>query len=131
MLTLAQQEPAKQVNDLFETKFGRDHRSLLLYIETRVVDNLGRLQKQHLRCNPRRHVQFAHEGGWNDEHSTRWATGVEPIKGHDDWDCIDDLVDAGLVIWDGTGTSPVFKLTDLGWMWAHRLRRERAERNVR
>lgn len=107
--------------------FGKDHKSTLLYIETRCVDHGGLVDKRHLRCNPTRHPQFAHDGGWSDEHSTRWAKGVEPIMGHDDWDCIDNMVDAGLIEWNGTGVHPRFALTEFGWQAAHLLRRQRAE----
>ena len=110
-------------------RFGRDHKSLLLYIETRCVDNDGKLEKAHLRCNPDRHPAFAHSGGWDDKNSTRWDAKVERVVGHDDWDCIDDLVAAGLLEWLGTGTHPKFKLTETGWIVAHGLRRERAERH--
>lgn len=108
------------------SRFGRDHRSLLLYIETRCVDHSGKLEKAHLRCNANRHPAFAHSGGWDDKYSTRWADKVETVVGHDDWDCIDDLVNAGLLVWLGTGTQPRFKLTESGWGIAHQLRRERA-----
>jgi hypothetical protein len=102
----------------------------MLYLESRCVDNSGKLEKAHLRCNPERHPQFAHSGGWNDKYSTRWASDEYTIIGHDDWDCIDDLVNAGLIESQGTGVHPRFKLTDSGWTFAHLLRRERAEQTV-
>lgn len=109
------------------SRFGKDHFSLILYIETRCVDHSGIVDKRHLRCNPKNHALFSHEGGWDDKYSTRLAEGVEPVVGHDDWDCIDDLERAGLLIWLGTGVNPGFQLTDKGWKLAHKLRRERAE----
>jgi hypothetical protein len=109
-------------------KLGRDHRSTLLYVETRCVDYSGKVEIKQLRCNPLRHPLFAHEGGWDDDYSTRQAKGVEHVVGHDDWDCIDDMETMGLIEWNGTGPQPVFKLTDAGWTFAHVLRRQRAEK---
>lgn len=106
-------------------RWGRDHQSVLLYLETRCVDYGGQVRTEQLRCNPTRH---AYGGGvrWSDKYTTRLREGVAAV-GHDDWDCIDDLVAAGLVIWGGTGANPVFRLTDDGWREAGRLRRARAE----
>lgn len=44
------------------------------------------------------------------------------MLGHDDWDCIEDLVAAGLVEWHGTGAQPVFRLTPEGERVAGLLR---------
>lgn len=41
---------------------------------------------------------------------------------HDDWDCLDDFEEAGLVNNIGTGANRVYRLTDLGRDVASRLR---------
>jgi hypothetical protein len=107
-------------------KFGRDHWSTLLYIETRVVDHRGVLDNRNMRCNPKgRHPHFAHIP-WEKDYPTRLAGGATRSK-HDDWDCVEDLIAAGFLEWNGTGANPVFALTDEGWRVVSALRRHRAE----
>jgi hypothetical protein len=78
-------------------QFGKDHWSLLAYVETRVVDHKGVLDIRHLSCNPKTHAMYSHSGGWSDEYSTRLKKGV--AKGNDDYDCLDDLQHAGYITW--------------------------------
>ena len=42
-------------------------------------------------------------------------TGGEELPDHDDWDCCEDLEEAGLLKTEGSGINPVYGLTDLGW----------------
>ena len=98
-----------------EDLWGRDHISTLLYVETRCVDQRGKLCLEHLR-----------KDGY--KYSTRLANGVH-LVGHTDLNCIDDFETAGLIENRGTGINPLLKMTDKGWEKAHTLRRERAERN--
>jgi hypothetical protein len=101
--------------------WGRDHWSTLAYLETRCVDYNGSIQNLHLRCDPQgRHPQFAHVRNGGD-YNTRLQEGKE-LTGHDDWDCIEDMIREGLVTWEGTGLNPVFRLTDRGIRIAHALR---------
>lgn len=102
-------------------KFGRDHWSTFAYIETRIVDYMGVLDKRHMRCDIDRHPFFAHEGSKGEKHPTR-LLGGELAESHDDWDCIDDLVEAGLLEWNGTGVNPIFQLTEKGQSIAATLR---------
>ncbi len=137
--------------------WGRDHRSTLLYIETRCVDHSGRLASESMRTNRQRHPLL---GGRltpgiiaATEYPTRLAGDVEE-HAHDDWDCVLDMHDVGYLrileprpvdyyfrvepgrrgpikTSEGTVGGLVVvrvKLLDLGWQMAHRLRRERAER---
>lgn len=115
-------------------KWGPDHRSTLLYIETRLVDGDGRPQNDKMRTNPRRHKalqgRIAGMMRWSDdEYSSRLANG-DRESGHDDWDCVDDMIAAGLILSRGTGLHPRYELTDAGWAEAHRLRRELADRRM-
>lgn len=85
-------------------EFGRDHWSLLAYVETLCVDSrgngIGEMDKRRLRCNPKRHpVHAVNERfcKWDSNYSTRLSEDVKPVPGHDDWDCLDDLEAAGLI----------------------------------
>ncbi|HSC15407.1 MAG TPA: hypothetical protein VLI71_09840 [Gammaproteobacteria bacterium] len=96
-------------------RWGKDHRSTLLYIETRCVDYGGVLDRRQLRTDT--------------DIPTRLADGTD-IKGHDDLDCIDDFIEAGLVQSWGTGLHPLVSLTDAGWKAAWELRQERANATI-
>lgn len=100
-------------------RFGKDHNSTLIYVESRVVDHGGWLWGPHLRP---RDVLYP----------TRLADGEE-IQMHSDLDCIEDMVMAGwIVIRDEMEPPPRVEfvmrvgLTDAGWEAAHRLRRRKA-----
>lgn len=123
--------------------FGKDHWTLLLYIEACCVDYCGVLDRRRMRCNPKTHEELAHSGslGWSDfAHSTRWADGTRSVPGHDDWDCFEDLQAVGLLELLGStqaigmhGSNDaefICKLTDAGWQKAGELRRARAERAI-
>ena len=103
------------------TEFGKDHWSAFAYVETRIVDHGGVVAKQHLRCIRKRHPHRAHEGGDASAYPTR-LRGGRTQPDHDDWDCLDDLEEAGLLENAGTGMNPVFRLTNLGREVAGKLR---------
>lgn len=111
-------------------EWGRDHWSMLAYVESRCVDNKGVLDLKHVRCNQRRHPGLAlpqHVRGTVDgvyQYSTRLRGGAEPE--HDDWDCFYDLEAAKLVEDIGTGANPMAKLTTLGKQLAAQIRRHKA-----
>lgn len=87
--------------------FGEDHYSTLLYVESRVVDNQGLLDHDHMRCHPQRHPLLAGAGRMagsfgaadGSRYPTRLRRGpdgqVQQQPEHDDYDCLDDLVAAG------------------------------------
>jgi hypothetical protein len=99
--------------------FGKDHWSMLAYVETCCVDGdngHGRLHLSRVRCNPRRHPLMASAAvgdvRWKLSYSTRLRGFFEfdgrsdPEKAiaaglmladHDDWDCLEDLQSAGYV----------------------------------
>lgn len=91
-------------------EWGPDHASLLAYIETRVVDYKGRIDRSHLRMN-------------GAEYPTRLKDGAEPRPGHNDLDVISDLYAYGLLVQVGVD---LYSLSELGWRAAHRVRRARA-----
>lgn len=110
--------------------WGKDHWSLLAYVECRCVDDGGIPGSLHLRCNPARHPQFTHSGGWKSRYSTRLKDHTEASprmrQGHDDWNCADDLAHAGLVENCGSGINPLWKLTKSGLAFASALRSHKA-----
>ena len=113
-------------------QWGRDHWSLLVYLETVAVDHRGVVGWNNgegfirLSCNPYTHPLLAGPrlSSGPGLPRTRLATS-EVVEGYDDWDCFDDLVAAGFIENTGTGVNPVIKLTDSGWAKAHALRRAR------
>ena len=99
-------------------KFGKDHWSLLAYVEHCCVngrDGFGKLDRRRLRCNPNNHMLagvYSNDTQWKLNHGTRSAgffdfeerndpekaiaAGVQLLD-HDDWDCLDDLEAAGYI----------------------------------
>lgn len=88
--------------------WGEDHYSTLVYIESRVVDDGGKLNHQHMRKDGKKYP-------------TRLKDGTT-LTGHSDWDCLEDIVDSGLAVDEGR-----WYLTDEGWFLAGLLRRYLAE----
>jgi len=78
-------------------EWGKDHWSLLAYLETRCVDNEGFIDNRHLRCNEDKHPFQKGAGNpkWESNYSTILKEGMR--EGHDDWDCLFDMEHAGLV----------------------------------
>lgn len=94
-------------------EWGRDHWTTLLYVETRAVDHDGILDTQYMRP---RHPQYP----------TILKGGVRQEEGHGDYDCLNDMLDAGLITVEGSWNNKI-SLTDLGWNIAGQARRHRAE----
>jgi hypothetical protein len=95
-------------------KWGKDHKSTLLYAESRAVDHRGQLSES----DPRMRMDWQ-------KYPTTLADGME-IVGHDDYMCLEDAKAAGFLTYEGG----VVKFTESGWEYAGKLRRERAERVV-
>lgn len=121
------------MNSIPLAKFGRDHWSILAYIETRCVDYKGIPDHNHFRCNAKRHPglpgiqhNLATLPTWKTEYSTRLKghTQAQPVqvRGHDDWDCAEDLAAAGLIEIHGSGINPWYKLTPAGKTHAAQIR---------
>lgn len=104
-------------------QFGKDHWSTFAYCETLAVDRKGVVDQIRMRLNgddyPTRLKGFFVEGGKKDESKV--------VYGHNDYDCIDDLEEAGLIQNIGTGTNPIVRLTDLGRKIAAQLREFKAQ----
>lgn len=123
------------------TQYGKDHWSLLAYVETRCVDYGGVLDVAHLRVkNPAigmgsRHAPYSRPG-WKPEYGTRLAGywnkdgTTDPNKrlpDHDDLDCLEDLEAAGFIKNFGTGLNPAYEMTKLGNRVASLLREHKTE----
>lgn len=95
--------------------FGKDHWSTFAYVETRAVDHKGLLDHDRMRCHAGRHpvllrakrlvITAASADG--SRYPTRIKAsetddedgrhGVTEVPDHDDYDCLDDLIAAGLL----------------------------------
>lgn len=105
-------------------QFGKDHWDLFTHIEYRIMNHQGRLSLVHLRVkNPALQQNMMGINMWKAEYGTRlfgyWnkdgsVNSKLRILNHDDFDCLDDLEEAGLIKSFGTGLNPVYKLTKKG-----------------
>ncbi|KKN76882.1 hypothetical protein LCGC14_0365330 [marine sediment metagenome] len=108
-------------------EFGKDHWSVLAYVETCCVDNKGRVDVRRLRINEYKRPIRSNGLGWNPKYGTRIKGGSIPDPSHDDWDCLEDLEQEELLELIGTMINPVFKLTDRGLRVASELREYKAK----
>ena len=80
-------------------QWGKDHWAALAYIESRCVNHKGVLKNPHMRTHAGRHPLMIARGFGTPGDGSRYPTshkgGVLPD--HDDWDCLYDIVLAGLV----------------------------------
>lgn len=126
-------------------RWGKDHWSTLLYLETVCVDHRGKvenLKMRTLRRNWRLAGQLAGEANIG-SYPTRLKPvqaergkydSVELTDGHDDWECMTDMRDAGLLTYEvEEGPRPMkvtVSLTPLGRKYANEAR-ERREKTGR
>jgi hypothetical protein len=113
---------------------GRDHRSLLLFLQWVEASRSGNVMLEHERMRDKRRT---HSGfgvaldplEWREKYGTRYDDGR--VNGqHDDFDCMHDLAEWGYVELGGTGAQPLVKLTDAGHELARGLIRSRNEREA-
>ncbi len=104
--------------------WAKDHWSLLAYVEAVCVDapaanrGTGELDTRRMRTHSQR--PFPNAERWKSGYTSRIKVEVLDYD-HDDWDCLDDLEDAGLVVVISMANGYV-TLTDLGRKYAHALR---------
>jgi len=109
------------------SKFGKDHWSLLVYIECRCVDNKGVPDLRQMRCNSNTHpglLPFPN-WAWETKNGTTLNDGKKLSK-HDDHDCAEDLEKAGFIVITGTGINPIYAMTEKGWEIVGLIRRFKA-----
>lgn len=104
-------------------KFGKDHWSTFAYIETRIVDYKGLPDRRHMRTHAKLHPMLGHLDG--SAYPTRLKNG-ETLVEHDDWSCLDDCEEHGLLENIGTGVNRCYKLTESGKKVAAALRDHKA-----
>lgn len=102
-------------------EFGKDHWSVLAYVETRCVDHSGVVDLIRMRCNSRRHpglnARRSEVLDQNDDGTYKYPSilaGGKTEPEHDDWDCFYDLEAAGLIEDIGSGINPVARMRDAG-----------------
>jgi len=104
-------------------QFGKDHWSLLIYVEYRAINHKGALDMKHLRIKNPAILNGMIPQQWKPEWGTRlygyWnkdgsANQQLKLPDHDNYDCLDDLENADLVKSFGTGINPAFLLTKKG-----------------
>lgn len=80
-------------------QWGKDHWSTLAYIESRCVDHGGVLKNANMRTHAARHPLFMARGFGTPSDGSQYPTRYKggKIANHDDWDCVYDMVQAGLV----------------------------------
>jgi hypothetical protein len=109
-------------------QWGRDHWSTFAYLECRAVENMGVIDRERMRCDPKRHPGLANSANRSfagKVYPTILKDGSEKHD-HDDWDCFEDLIEMGFVTWEGSGIHPVVKFTDKGFLMAASLRTHQA-----
>lgn len=130
-------KPAEHANTSIE-QWSTDHWSTFVYLETRAVDHGGVIDNEHMRCNVRLHRELANTA--NEVSQVDYPTRLahdKMLSNHDDWSCLEDMVDAGFIrAWQtapshiglgSTGKSKIkIEITDRGWLIAMKLRRHKA-----
>lgn len=115
-------------------EWGKDHWSMLLYVETRCVDYNGILDFTHLRDKMGRGTRpMGYK--WSDyEDGTRLAgyfkedgtkDKTRQLPDHDDMDCLDDIEAEHLVENVGTGMNPQIVMKDRGYDFITQLRKHK------
>ena len=122
--------PDKSKSSVPIEKFGKDHWSTLLFLETCAVDNKGNINGDRMRCDIDIHPGLGNRcsnapGMRRVKYPTRLKDGYE-LPNHDDWSCFEDLCAYGLVVWEGTGVNPMVSFTDEGRKVAALLRAHKA-----
>ena len=117
---MSEQQHLCELEPIPMNKWGKDHWSTLMYLETLAVDHKGLAKpvNARMRTNEIRHPHLLGNPGFSSDalngsgYPTRLNDGE--VKGHDDWDCVDDAIEERLIEDVGTGLNRVYKFTKLG-----------------
>lgn len=95
--------------------FGHDHWCTFGYLAIVALGD-GLPAREKMRCDVERHpaLASAHHVALRGAPSSSRLAGERKLPDHDDWDCMFDLEDAGLLENIGTGANPVVRMTDEG-----------------
>lgn len=115
-------------------KWGRDHWSLLAYVESVCVDRQT-LDHRRMRCNQNTHpLLYRMPPGLYPKGPFKYGTrlrgyfedNAKQLADHDDWDCLDDLEAEGLVEIISM-INGIVTMTDKGLKLSHTLREHKAK----
>ncbi len=107
-----------------ESEFGKQHWSLLAFIETQVVDKCFPLDYRRMSCNnKKRGISNGAPFSWDDDWSTENNKSEKLILGHDDIDCFEELEKEGFIKNEGTLLNMYPSITDKGWRACAELRK--------
>ncbi len=111
-------------------KWGKDHWSLLAYVETCCVD-CTRLEHNRMRCNENRHPLLKGAAACNMKWENIWSTRLKEgiIQEHDDWDCLNDLEEAGFIEIISM-VNGIVEITKKGAEVAHQIRKHKTAGGV-
>ena len=112
-------------------QWGRDHWSAFAYIEAICVErgycvpDRRKIQTNH---NRHPHLAYYHDKELDGaQYGIRLKGGVTlPGPDYDEWDCLDDMEEAGLMVDVGTGINPAYRMTEKGCDVAAQLRKHKA-----
>ena len=107
---------------------GKDHWSTLAYLETLAAETGGIVSPGHqMRTDRDRHPHLV--GVSTPLRGQKYPTrlrGEEELEDHDDWDCLDDAVEAGFIENVGTEFNRMYSFTELGMNIMAQLRKHKA-----
>jgi hypothetical protein len=104
-------------------KWGRDHFQVLGYAGFVAHREECSPDREKMRAKPGNPMSGSYARLFPDKSYPTRLRGGEELHDHDDWDCFDDLVAAGLFEHHGTGANPVWRITDRGArLWSTLIR---------
>lgn len=106
--------------------WGKDHWSTFAYVETLAVEHKGIAIPEPcmMRTNNGKHGYMGNPIDGNKYPTILKNNDV--VLGHDDWDCLDDMLKNELLVDIGTDLYRSFKLTEKGRRVANLLREHKA-----
>ena len=110
--------------------WGKDHWSTFAYIETLAVDHDGIAIPEPCRMRTNHKIHHYMGGPIDGSGYPTILKNGNVVRGHDDWDCLDDAVISELLIEIGTDLHRAFSLTEIGREVANLLREHKANRGT-
>lgn len=108
--------------------FGVFHWMMLFRVEGWAVMNNGEIEKDRMRTNYNKRPPAPKNKQWDKANSTVLNNG-ELVEDHDDWDCLQDLIDNGFVQIETWKNKEFVKLTEYGFETFVKLRKFRQNGN--
>ena len=122
LLEMKLEQESKQKPKYPMEQWGKDHWSTFAYIHNRCVNStnngVGIPEPKHIQCNLNRHPGLIYSMFGDTRSGEKYGIRLKdrelPGLDYDEWDCIEDIVNEGLLKDVGTGINPAFKMTDFG-----------------